>query len=240
MPSAQEWRKSLTSCTSPIWYERQSGFTCSVGVSLLRSSEQVRALLPSSEVDYSKRFGEARRLSWLTGRVALHLAIDAVGGDSLAACLRAATGGPDVPAGVSASISHKRDVAVAIATRTPGSSVGIDVESIKSPCGARFARRVLTELEWCEVQNLRGSSLASEVLTRFSIKEALFKALHPSLLRPIGLDEVEVSLGQEGTAAIARLGALGTLRVSIDARYERSGSFVVSEVRVSNRATGTP
>lgn len=69
-----------------------------------------------------------------------------------------------------------------------------------------LARRLLTENEQKRLGMLTGlCSTEGEVLLRFSFKEAVYKAIHPFLLRPIGFMEVEVDPNVDGTAKLTFL-----------------------------------
>jgi 4'-phosphopantetheinyl transferase EntD len=66
-----------------------------------------------------------------------------------------------------------------------------------------LARRLLTEDEQGRLGFLNGlCSREEEVLLRFSLKESVYKAIHPFLLRPVGFTEVEVDPNIDGTAKL--------------------------------------
>ena len=69
-----------------------------------------------------------------------------------------------------------------------------------------LARRLLTENEQKRLGSLNDlCSKEDEVLLRFSLKEAVYKAIHPFLLRPVGFMEVEVDPNIDGTATLTFL-----------------------------------
>lgn len=145
-----------------------------------------------------------RRPDYIAGRLALraalaHLQVEA---DTIGATER---GAPIVPAGWVGSISHKRPFAIALAARDEGWTLGVDIEK-RAPTSTNIARRVLTESELAEISVLarsggpagpgggEGPGLAYKlaVVRRFSIKEAVYKAIDPFVHRYVGFREVTV------------------------------------------------
>ena len=53
-------------------------------------------------------------------------------------------------------------------------------------------RRVLTPRECGSLGGVAGMTEQEEVLLRFSVKEAVYKAAHPLLHRPLGFKDVRV------------------------------------------------
>lgn len=53
-------------------------------------------------------------------------------------------------------------------------------------------RRVLTPKECDSLGGVAGMTEQEEVLLRFSVKEAVYKAAHPLLHRPLGFKDVSV------------------------------------------------
>ena len=120
------------------------------------------------------------------------------------------------------SISHKDLLAVAVvkldSSASSGggnSSIGVDIERCTNKSSDRLFTRVLTEREQSQVANtshllfaptrMLTSDLSStyplslsavtpseQVMLHFSFKEAVFKALHPTCLRPISFIEAEI------------------------------------------------
>jgi phosphopantetheine--protein transferase-like protein len=142
----------------------------------------------------------ARRAGFIGGRVALRAAIAALGaetGDSTAPAspiLSTPRGAPALPPGFVGSISHKREIAVAIAARaapTPRTTIGIDVE-LPRPSRVDIAPRVLTPGERAALAALDPAARDAEVLFRFAAKEAIYKALDPWVQRLVSFQEVEI------------------------------------------------
>jgi 4'-phosphopantetheinyl transferase EntD len=63
-----------------------------------------------------------------------------------------------------------------------------------------IAKKVLTEREQQSLGNLPGVIVDEEVLLRFSLKEAIYKAAHPLICQYVGFQEAEVTPFADGTA----------------------------------------
>jgi enterobactin synthetase component D len=167
----------------------------------------------------------ARRASFIGGRLALRAAIAALGaetGDAAAPSspiLSTPRGAPALPPGFVGSISHKREIAVAIAARaepTPRTTIGIDVE-IPRPLRVDIAPRVLTADERAALAVLDPAARDAETLFRFAAKEAIYKALDPWVQRLVSFQEVEIVTGPDGRrrARLALARGEGPYRVEL-------------------------
>jgi phosphopantetheine--protein transferase-like protein len=155
----------------------------------------------------------ARRLTFIGGRVALRAAMAAVGagaGEAATPLLSTPRGAPAMPSGFVGSVSHKRELAVAIAARsapTPLTTIGIDVE-IARPPRTDIAPRVLTAGERAALAGLDAAARDAAVLLRFAAKEAIYKALDHWVQRMVSFQEVEIVAGPDGglraTLSLAR------------------------------------
>jgi enterobactin synthetase component D len=115
---------------------------------------------------------------------------------------------------VRVSISHKDEIAVALAAfvdvderRAADASfdihLGVDVELFPGPKDD-VSRHVLTDVEIAELNVIvDGDARRRELVARFSAKEALYKALDPFVHRYVGFHEVEVRLDGSGAARFA-------------------------------------
>jgi enterobactin synthetase component D len=156
----------------------------------------------------TEKWGELRVRTFAAGRVALRAALREVGVHIDAPILRDARGAPVLPAGVLASVSHKDELALAIAQLDDGQGarIGVDVELLDE-ANARSTRRIdvskhiLTARELLEVAGLDEQQRRIETLARFSLKESLYKALDPFVQRYVGFLEVEVRRNDDGTAS---------------------------------------
>jgi len=141
-----------------------------------------------------------RRATFIGGRVALRAALAALGAETDTPLLSTPRGAPAMPPGFVGSISHKREVAVALAARaepTPRTTVGIDVEIPRS-LRTDIAPRVLTPAERAAIADLDPAARDAEVLLRFAAKEAIYKALDPWVQRLVSFQEVEIVTGGDG------------------------------------------
>lgn len=188
----------------------------------------VLAELHPAEAAHAATLRGFRQSEFIGGRLAFG-AIFADLGVRRAAVLSDEHGAPVVPEGFCGSISHKRDLAVALLARgEPG--LGVDLEDT-SPLREGIAERVLVPEELEAVRALPADRQWVDTVARFSVKEALYKALHPHLRRYIGFGEVAVWPSPGGAVSIKPLHA-DWERFQIDARATWVGDRVLSTVRV--------
>jgi 4'-phosphopantetheinyl transferase EntD len=191
--------------------------------------EEVMARLHPKERELAQTYSGFKQVQWVGGRLAARLAMEELGpaGDPV---LVGERGEPLFPPGISASVSHKKDLAVALACRQINGTLGIDLET---PGKARkgIANRVLTPVELAEVEALPESRQWLGVMLRFSLKEALYKALHPHLYRYVAFEEAEVFPLLDGTAEIT-LSLVDQGSFLIAARYHWIEGRLLSTVRV--------
>ncbi len=156
--------------------------------------------LTKEEVATALAMAPLRRVSWVGGRVALRLAARELG-FSLATIGATTRGAPSLPDGLIGSISHKSCLAVAVAKRAQGDTVGVDLEQLARP-RPRIAKLVLRSDERACVDALDPASQWKEIVLRFSLKEAIFKAIDPHVQRYVGFKEARVEPKEDGTAEI--------------------------------------
>ena len=147
------------------------------------------------EVSAAAHFSELRRNQFLAGRRCLRRALAALQVVP-PPLLVDGRGAPLLPLGVTGSISHKDAQAIALAahhTEAPSSMwrVGVDLERAVPP-RRDVAHRILTELEIVQLQGVSELQRGRAVTLRFSIKEAMYKALDPMVQRYIGFREVSL------------------------------------------------
>jgi len=175
------------------------------------------APLHPDERELAHGLPEARRASWIGGRLALRAALDAAGLAMNQPILATARGAPRLPPDWTASISHKADLAVAIAAPagTPRVTLGIDLEQLR-PLRADISARVLTDAERAALPPA-GPARDALVLRLFSAKEAIYKALDPWVQRYVGFHEAELTLGPAGemTARLALAGGEGPFAIEL-------------------------
>jgi 4'-phosphopantetheinyl transferase EntD len=205
-----------------VRFQRDLADGVCVGVSLPQAAGfALPADLHPEEAAFVHAAPGPRRASFIGGRVALRAAIAALGdGAPPAAILSTARGAPALPPGYVGSISHKRELAVAIAARaepTPRTTVGIDVE-IPRAFRADVTGRVLTADERAAVAAMDASARDAEILFRFAAKEAIYKALDPWVQRLVSFQEVELVTDGDGrrAARLALARGEGPFTVAVD------------------------
>jgi len=136
--------------------------------------------------------------------------------DSDISILKDAHGRPTMPPGFLGSISHKRNTGVALVNvdsphekniddgETPKQrrGIGVDIEQ-SSTKRISVAKRVLTINEMNDLGNIKGVTEEEEVLLRFSLKESVYKAMHPLLCQFVGFQEAEITPHADGTATVS-------------------------------------
>ena len=168
--------------------------------------------LPEEECAFLGTLAPARKPTWLAGRIALHAALRDIGLDK-GAVLATTRGAPELPEGVTASISHKRTLAVALAApSTDGLSLGVDIEplpvlpaSLVEPTWDKrpdISSRVMTAEELAALATIPEGRRRREVILAFSLKEALYKALNPKLSRYVSFQEATVLPRNDGSVAV--------------------------------------
>jgi len=116
-------------------------------------------------------------------------------------------GRPQVPKGFLGSISHKQRTGVAlvsprhIGSSLPKQGIGVDIEQTYSK-RINIAKKVLTIGERNDLGKLNGVTRDEEVLLRFSLKECVYKAMHPLICQWVGFQEAEITPHDDGTAVV--------------------------------------
>lgn len=141
----------------------------------------------------------ARRIAqFQAGRELAHAALAAADLDQTAVISKSESGAPAWPEPIIGSISHTDGLAAAaVASHARFDAIGLDVER----------RRVVKdgfESHVCVGDEHRDASL--DALTRFSAKEAIFKALDPTGIAPLRFHDVQVfdESGQLGFSATSQ------------------------------------
>jgi 4'-phosphopantetheinyl transferase EntD len=188
------------------------------------------AELPAAARAFAAELPPVRRLTFAGGRLALGRAaaqLSLAPGD----LLPDAAGAPRVPAGAVGSVSHKATLAVALLDRADGWSRGVDLEICDVP-RERITGRVLTEAEQRAIADLPPAEHWPAVLLRFSLKEALYKALHPFVRRYVAFAEAEAAPDAGGGCAVALRLTGGEGPFEVDAAWLRAGDLVLTTCRV--------
>lgn len=167
--------------------------------------------LHPDEVHYASKLKSATsQKSFIGGRLALRHAMECQIYDCI--ILKDAYGRPTLPPTFLGSISHKGDVAVALVAMTNTAdgephhdwAIGVDLE-VRQKGHARIAQRILTQHERNSLGSLNDENVNAdqEVLLRFSVKEALYKAMHPLICQYVGFQEAETQPLANGTVQVA-------------------------------------
>lgn len=190
---------------------------------------EVLARLHPDERAHAVTLGGYRQVQFVGGRLALGDLFSELG-LRRAPVLTNEHGAPTFPAGVTGSVTHKNDLAIAMLARgSPG--LGIDLEDTDRDRPG-VARHVLCPDELAAVEALRAERQWRDTAVRFSVKESVYKALHPFLLRYIGFGEVAVWPSPDGIDRVEpRLGP-GEGPFTFDARHYWVENRVFSTVRV--------
>ena len=178
------------------------------------------AALPEAEraLAHAKISPHTRR-DFVGGRTALHLALD----DFAGAIIQNHRGAPQMPAGLTGSVSHKAGAAIAIVAPSDTGWVGIDLEHA-TPSRMDIARRILTAAERATLPaDPRGVTL------RFAIKEAIYKAVDPIVERYVGFTEVELDVGDRHCTVTSNLPA------AIEATWREHAGHWIATARAIRR-----
>ena len=133
--------------------------------------ETVLAHLPAPEAEYARTLRAYRQVSFVGGRLALRHACLQLG-HQVPPILPDGRGRPRIPPGLSGSISHKRDLAVGMASLSTHGTVGVDLEDY-APARPGIASQVLCGPELAAIAELPYNRRWIALLVRFSIKESI-------------------------------------------------------------------
>jgi 4'-phosphopantetheinyl transferase EntD len=203
------------------------------------------------ELDLLSDMQPARKLMYAGGRLAIRRALRLAGAATAADApiLSTPSGAPAVFAGAMGSISHTTGLAAAYVQSTAdhggdgvggGSgnggewwsrrTVGIDVESAARGVALKIATRVLAPEERATLGVCASMPEHADLLLRVSIKEALYKALHPLVRRPIRWHSVTVQPMPDGTCTVdvGKLEKQVGMRMAAEASWRLHEGYVVS------------
>lgn len=160
------------------------------------------AHLHPDEQGWCTAHGERRVREFVAGRAALRAALRRAGWTGGDALLPSEQGRPGVPDGWTGSITHKDGLALAIARRCHDArTLGVDSEVLGPRERLAIERKVLTPAERAR-WTAEGGTWAA-LLRTFSLKEAIYKALHPHVPRYIGFEEAEIDPDSRITMTLA-------------------------------------
>lgn len=191
--------------------------------------------------------GSRRARDFAAGRRALREAALELGASFDEPIPSTPRGAPCLPPGWLGSVSHKSDasrVLVAawverVAEVSTPAGLGVDLEVLAEP-RVELARLVLTPTECALVDALPPSRRWFETLARFSLKEALYKALDRWIERD--LDFLDVSLVElsSGRATARFERRLAAVPLETELRWWLDGSLLLSTARASTARVEQP
>ena len=128
-------------------------------------------------------------------------------------------------------MSHKRDLAVGLIGQMSAGTLGIDIETLE-PERNHLAPRILTASERERWERLPEARRWPVLLAHFSIKESIYKALHPLVDRFVGFHEAELTLDTNGSAQVTLLLAEGEGPFEVQAHYTWLGGHLLTTARI--------
>lgn len=158
-----------------------------------------------------------RRATFVAGRLAMRAALAVhAPHDAYSPILRTDRGAPVLPHAVAGSVSHKHDAALALMlprhALAPGTSlhVGVDLEhrpTAPDVTRPSIARRILTAPELDALSAFDADPLAQRerVILSFAIKEAVYKAIDPTVQRYVRFTEVALHFTDTGLVSVSLL-----------------------------------
>lgn len=192
--------------------------------------EDVLACLLPEEVTVARTLRGYRQSQFVGGRLAIRQALAQLGVRA-GPILPDDRGAPTSPEGLTISISHKRDLAVAMVARVEDGTLGMDIEDYGPP-RPQIASHILTPAELELVDQLPEARRWIAILLRFSIKESVYKALDPYVRRYVGFKEAEVMPDLQGRALVTLNLAQSEGPFLIDARYDWLQGRLLTSVRI--------
>lgn len=171
-----------------------------------------------------------RQVQFVGGRLALRAAGAQLDVD-LPAVLPDERGTPRMPGGLVGSISHKGELALGMVARDTGGTLGVDLEDYAPP-RLGIAERVLRPEEREELEGLTDERRWIALLLRFSIKEAVYKALDPFVRRYVDFQEVSVRPDLHGWAEVGWHLARDEGPFRAEARYDWLHGRIITSARI--------
>jgi 4'-phosphopantetheinyl transferase EntD len=197
--------------------------------------EEVLQRLHPRERAHAAQLEGNRQVQWVGGRIALQLALKRLRSRRLP-FLSLPSGGVRAPQGLQASVSHKRDMAVGMVGQASAGSIGVDLEVLE-PSRAHLAARILTPEEIARWEQLPEPRQWPALLIHFSIKESIYKAIHPHVQRYVGFHEAELDLGPNGSAGVTMHLRDGEGPFEIQAHYHWLDHHLLTSARIDPPAT---
>jgi len=192
--------------------------------------EEILSTLHASEANHASGLRGYRQGQFVGGRIALRHALGQLGTRS-GSLLSDGRGAPVLPDGMVGSVSHKRDLAIAMVGPDRGWTLGVDLEDYL-PERLRIASHVLRDEEIAAIEHLPDHRRWIALVLRFSIKESIYKALDPFVHRYVGFHEACVTPDLEGRAHVALHLANDEGPFEVEARYHWLWGRIITSVRI--------
>ncbi len=190
----------------------------------------LQRLHPKERAACLERTGR-RQMEFAGGRLALQLGIKRLRTRRLP-FLAQQSGCIQQPRGLSASVSHKRDLAIGLVGQRSAGSLGVDLECLE-PARSHLAPRILTPRELERWEALAPDRRWPALLCSFSLKESFYKAVYPYVERYVGFQEASVEIDPNGGAQILPELEGGEGPFSIQGHYRWQGQHLITSVRLS-------
>lgn len=192
--------------------------------------EDVLSRLDDLEREHARSLNGYRQVDWVGGRLALRGALNAMDRRTPPLLVNG-HGAPMLPQGLSGSVSHKRTLAVGLVARSRFGRLGVDLEDL-APERMGIAERVLLPEELAAIQALPEHRRWTGLVLRFSMKEAIYKALHPYVERYVGFHEALVRPDIDCTAQVELRLEQGEGPFRVEARYLWLAGRILTMVRI--------
>lgn len=180
----------------PIAWVRKVRFGALAAVSLPAGtstvSEEVLTRLAPGERAAALAESARRQIELVGGRLAARAAASSLGIE-WPALLSGSEREPLTPVSWSVSISHKNDLALALVGPSNEGTLGIDLEGDARERIA-IAERVCRPEELDEVNALPENTRWKNVLVRFAVKEAVYKAVYPHVRHFFGFQAAHIDV----------------------------------------------
>ncbi len=205
-----------------------------------------QGVLHRTEAALAQAMPPVRRSTFVAGRVALRAALASPRFGALSPGVHeqllgsTSRGAPLLPSGLTGSVSHKRrhhrQRAIAIAGVASGGLLGVDLESRPLATEAErpsVAARILTPREFEVVRDLDPHAHRDATVLRFSLKEAIYKAIDPIVQRYVRFTEVEVDVNDDGSASVSLLlPELAGSAARVEAWWQRDDEWIITTARL--------
>jgi enterobactin synthetase component D len=192
--------------------------------------ESVLGAMPDAEAAHARSLRAYRQVSFVGGRIALRDACAQLG-HQVPPILPDERSRPQLPSMLAGSISHKRDLAIGMASLSGRGTIGVDLEDY-APARPSIEDHVLRDVEREAIAGLDDDRRWIALLVRFSIKESIYKALDPYVGRYVGFHEAQVDPDLQGGAKVELHLAQGEGPFEVEARYEWLHGRLVTSARI--------